>query len=461
MKSLFGFTRDTEADFDAVPVSPDRLTVSDRTADFSLLYSNNRATPWFPLWWAPVAGLAAVLIAAEVVIGLLPIHSAILGAVLRIAMVVAAVTGVSVRFRLWRTPGAAVARGPAPDVSEPPSETVALSYGSSDSSLCGDSAHETVIYFGDVSALLKKETERVIEDTEENAVKLMDELRNVETGMEALLDFINAAGSSDRVVQIIEHTESQLTLSQSLIEKFSRERAEDASNVQTAMDDIGSVVGDLGRMVQMVRALSKQTRMLAFNASIEAARAGAAGHGFAVVASEVKDLSLLSDQAAVQIGTGIDKLEQVVHASLNTIVGERIVKEASGFEAISAAVAELTDNLQRLFSHQRDTLKKVQYENERLADPIMQMIGSIQFQDVLKRRLQAIVHCFDKIADCIEDSAGEMANAGDGPRERSVDILHSRLGEMVRFATEELRDHSRPVGDQPDAEPSGPAMEMF
>ncbi len=71
--------------------------------------------------------------------------------------------------------------------------------------------------------------------------------------------------------------------------------------------------------------------MLAFNASIEAARAGAAGRGFAIVASEVKNLSLRSDQAAVQIGTGIDKLEQVVQASWNTIVGQRIAKEFERF----------------------------------------------------------------------------------------------------------------------------------
>ncbi len=45
-----------------------------------------------------------------------------------------------------------------------------------------------------MSDVLKKETERVIEDTEHNAASMMEELRSVETGMEALLDFINAAG---------------------------------------------------------------------------------------------------------------------------------------------------------------------------------------------------------------------------------------------------------------------------
>ena len=234
----------------------------------------------------------------------------------------------------------------------------------------------------------------------------------------------------------------------------------DATNVQTAMDDIAAVVGDLGHMIQMVRTLSKQTRMLAFNASIEAARAGAAGRGFAVVALEVKNLSLLSDKAAVEIGTGIEKLEQVVQASLHTIVGQRIEKRSSGFNDISGAVSELTDNLQKLFSHQRDTLTKVQYENERMSDPIMQMIGSIQFQDVVKRRLQAIVYCFDRITDGVENCGKDIEEAAISAEQMGV-VLHTQLGEMVQVATQQLQDSRQPVAGQTDAGPAGAAMEMF
>jgi methyl-accepting chemotaxis protein len=291
-----------------------------------------------PSGWL-LLGLGGILLLAEVVAGLLPITSTTLGAALRMSVVMVAAGSLLAAFRrhqlsvtrISSTSGAPIT-GSAVDVEQRPG-------GSAESPQYAKCASEAIAYFGNISAVLKQETERVIEDTEHNAVSLMEELRNVETEMENLLAFINNAESSEQVVHLIGHTESQLARSQALIEEFSRERATDASNVQTAMNDIGTVVGDLGNMIQMVRTLSSQTRMLAFNATIEAARAGTAGRGFAVVASEVKDLSLLSDQAAVQIGMGIERLRQVVHASLNTIVGQRISRESSGFNDISGPSA--------------------------------------------------------------------------------------------------------------------------
>ncbi|MCF8483260.1 MAG: chemotaxis protein [Rhodospirillum sp.] len=296
---------------------------------------------------------------------------------------------------------------------------------------------EKLSYFRTFSGALKENTESVIADTEGNAVGMMNQLRLVENGMEGLLSYITE--SNDGVVHTIANTEAQLARSRALIDEFSELRIRDAASVHSATEDIDKVVGDLGKMVQIVRGIARQTRMLAMNATIEAERAGEYGKGFAVVASEVKALSLQSDQATIQIGDGIEKLEAAVQDSLKTIVGERTATEGSGFAVISEAVGDMSQSLRGLISHQRDILTRVQHDNEQLAEPIMRMIGSIQFQDVVKRRLQGLTHAFDHITDAVDRAVSQFSANPDMSLEDMNTAIRTNLDEMVTVSINELQ----------------------
>lgn len=89
-----------------------------------------------------------------------------------------------------------------------------------------------------------------------------------------------------------------------------------------SIEQLASASQEVRSFVTLVQKLARQSKLLALNAAMEAARAGDHGHGFGVVAEEVRRLAAMSSAAA-------ERTEQIVSSVLHGIAESRASSERS------------------------------------------------------------------------------------------------------------------------------------
>ena len=114
--------------------------------------------------------------------------------------------------------------------------------------------------------------------------------------------------------------------------------ATDVHASATAITALSDASEEIRSFVTLVRKLARQSRLLALNAAMEAARAGTQGAGFAVVATEVRRLASMSSDAAERTEAIVKNVLRGIDASRES--ADRAVSTADEVRAATAKASE-------------------------------------------------------------------------------------------------------------------------
>jgi methyl-accepting chemotaxis protein len=165
--------------------------------------------------------------------------------------------------------------------------------------------------------------------------------------------------------------------------------------------ELNGKLQQVGKIADIIVEISRQTNMLALNASIEAVRAGEFGKGFAVVAEEVRKLADSSNRSASEI---IDLVE---------MIREDSVRVRETFAASSRQVQEGKRKIDSTAAVFQSIVQTV-VETERRANSIADL-ASMQTESATK-----MVRTIDEIAKVAEDNAAATEQVSSATEEQSA-----------------------------------------
>lgn len=179
---------------------------------------------------------------------------------------------------------------------------------------------------------------------------------------------------------------------------------QDIESVQGA----GSVIDDLGYLVDSIKEISFQTDILAVNASIQAAHAGDKGLGFKIVADEVRKLAVNSNKAAEMIEEGLDAARHTIRNGLKFKFLDEIMNRMNEAAQVMDAVQNLENAHQDASQYYKTLFNVINSNNRKLAADIAEILGSIQYQDIVRQRIERMQLVMERRNDLFESFVTEL-----------------------------------------------------
>lgn len=206
-------------------------------------------------------------------------------------------------------------------------------------------------------------------------------------------------------------------------ERINRAAEESLQSIAT-VNELAQKIEDINQLLENISRIATRTNMLALNAGIEAARAGAGGKGFAVVAEEIRKLAYESSDVASNVSRQMGDMSLKLQSVINSVkAGSSTSADANQrAKATMETISAILENLKKVSSAAND-LSAVSEEQAASSEEISATLQSISTE---VERIKGFVVEAEKAMSQLADSASDLSD-----RARNMEELALSLKNLV------------------------------
>ena len=241
-----------------------------------------------------------------------------------------------------------------------------------------------------------KEILATMEDTDRQTRNIVEKIADVTTVAEGTEKNVNAGfetlqSNLDKMTEITEANVSTIS----------------------GIRELGEKIGSIWEIVKIINDIADQTRIIAFNAELEASSAGDCGKNFHIVANEVRRLAAGITNSVEQIK---DRITEIQHSSDNLIITSE-----SGTEKIREGL-ELSEKLKEKFND-------IQSSSEITVESANQIKEIINQQSIAFDQIVATVRQISSGIENFSTSTGTVNNTAQKLKEAAnlLENLHVKI----------------------------------
>ena len=259
--------------------------------------------------------------------------------------------------------------------------------------------------------------------------------------------FAQGQRQTDACSRLTGDVQHMVTASQAISEAMSlslrsANTARDA--VERVASDVSAAAQTLHQVAQVateITAISLQTRLVAFNASVEAKRAGEAGRGFAVVAEAIKDLSKKVEQSSNQIAVTVSELDKRIKDLAQNLRDSKIVK---GQETFGLAFSQVEDAIKHIANSAQGNMEAC----NSVRTSVAAMSGQVREQgSALEQAKNRAMHFLSSSEHLIELAADCGAETADTPFISKVCEISAAISSRFEQALKDQEIHMNDLFD--------------